>query len=78
MCSLFIRCSLSAILHCHQAYVCTFALSSTKSANSGEITLILVAAAAEPELFKELHRGRRYIEQVLLAKRLHAVIVCFF
>lgn len=58
-----------------QAYISDIKILSKASYQSVDVTVILVASSADPDLFKELHRGKRYLEQCLvqpsIADRIH-------
>jgi hypothetical protein len=61
--------TLSHVLHSWQAYIGSFALypdiEDTASAlRNRELTLILMASSADPVVFKELLRGKKYLEKV--------------
>jgi hypothetical protein len=49
----------------HQAYISHLRLSLPKTQLTADVTVILMASSADPELFRELHRGRKYLEQVV-------------
>ena len=61
-----------------QAYISDIKVLSKASYQSADVTVILVASSADPDLFKELHRGKRYVEQCLLqpsiADRIHVAV----
>lgn len=52
-----------------QAYISSFSLypdggDGTANYRNGELTLILMASSADPAVFKELLRGKKYLSQV--------------
>jgi ribosomal protein L7Ae-like RNA K-turn-binding protein len=54
---------------CNQAYVGSFALypdseDTAPSLRNRELTLILMASSADPAVFKDLLRGKKYLEKV--------------
>eukprot|EP01034_Spumella_vulgaris_P025311 gene25311-31754_t len=49
-----------------QAYISHLRLSLPKTQHTTDVTVILMASNADPELFRELHRGRKYLEQCLI------------
>lgn len=47
-----------------KAYVGSFGLYPDSEVRNRELTLILMASSADPTVFKELLRGKKYLEKV--------------
>jgi len=53
-----------------QAYVCNLRIHSMEEHRHIDLSLVLIAASADANMFKDLHRGREGLEQALLAPRM--------